>query len=71
MRHKGLLHSENNNPLIHLGQLKLNNTIPEVFSRRISEKWTRLLEEDHLAIPIPTETMEKTSLKNIDKTIEN
>jgi hypothetical protein len=43
----------------------------KVFSRRISEKWTRFLEEDYLAIPIPTETTEKTDLKNIDKTIEN
>jgi hypothetical protein len=42
-----------------------------VFSRRISEKWTRFLEDDYLAIPIPTETMEKTNFKNIDKTIEN
>jgi hypothetical protein len=31
----------------------------KVFSRRISEKWTRFLEEDYLAIPIPTETTEK------------
>ncbi|MFP3296546.1 MAG: hypothetical protein RXN78_03065, partial [Vulcanisaeta sp.] len=43
----------------------------KVFSRRISEKWTRFLEEDYLVIPIPTETTKKTDLKNIDKTIEN
>ena len=71
MRHKGLLHSENKQPTNQPGTIKLNKTIPEVFSRRISEKWTRFLEEDYLAIPIPTETTEKTDLKNIDKTIEN
>jgi len=34
------------------------------------EKWAGFL-EDHLAMPIPTETMEKTNFKNIGKTIEN
>ena len=50
-----------NNPLIHLVQLKHNENIPEVFSRRISEKWTRFLEEDYLAIPIQKQWRKQTS----------
>ena len=72
MRLKGLLHSKNKNPLIAAWyNSNLMRLFLKVFSRRISEKWTRFLEEDYLAIPIPTETTEKTDLKNIDKTIEN
>ena len=50
-----------NNPLIHLVQLKPNENIPEVFSRRISEKWTRFLEEDYLTIPIQKQWRKQTS----------
>ena len=61
-----------NNPLIAAWY---NSTLVrlflKVFGRKISEKWTRFLEEDYLAIPVPTETIEKIDFRNIDKTIED
>ncbi|MCG2864006.1 MAG: N-6 DNA methylase [Vulcanisaeta sp.] len=61
-----------NNPLIAAWyNSTLMRLFLKVFSRKISEKWTRFLEEDYLAIPVPTETIEKIDFRNIDKTIED
>jgi len=42
----------------------------KTFSRRISETWTRFLEEDYLAIPIPSKIVSEIDFNNIDTTIE-
>jgi len=61
-----------NNPLIVAWyNSSLFRLILRIFSRKISDKWTRFLEGDYLAIPVPTETTEKIDFSNIDKTIED
>jgi hypothetical protein len=42
-----------------------------VFGRKISETWTRLLEDDYLAIPIPSKTMnvDLRNMSNVDEII--
>lgn len=45
--------------------------ISKTFSRRISETWSRFLEEDYLAIPIPSEKIREIDFENVDATIGN
>jgi hypothetical protein len=40
--------------------------ILKVFGRKISDKWTRFLEEDYLAIPVPTVSMGEVDFSNIE-----
>ncbi|WP_048057009.1 N-6 DNA methylase [Vulcanisaeta moutnovskia] len=61
-----------NNPLIAAwyNSSIFKETI-KVFGRRISETWTRLLEDDYLAIPVPSKIMniDLRNVNNIDEVI--
>ena len=55
-----------NNPLIAAWyNSSIFKEVITAFGRRISETWTRLLEDDYLAIPVPSKTM-NIDLRNID-----
>jgi hypothetical protein len=56
-----------NNPLIVAWyNSSLFRLILKVFGRKISDKWTRFLEEDYLAIPVPTVSMGEVGFSNIE-----
>ena len=45
--------------------------ILRIFSKRISDNWTRLLEEDYLEIPVPSKSLkvDLSNVENVDKVI--
>jgi hypothetical protein len=63
-----------NNPLVAAWfNSSIMRDILHVFSKRISSNWTRLLEDDYLAIPVPSKhvNVSLTNIQSVEKAIED